>query len=102
MQKENLIPVDVCKTHYKVEISFLRTLDQYGFIHLVSVEERQFIDTEELQTLEKFIRLHYDLDINMEGIEAINFLLERVQNMQYEIEHLKSKLNATSRYFSEE
>ena len=102
MQNENLIPVEVCKTHYEVEASFLQTLHQYGFIHLVSVEEKQFIDTEELQTLEKFIRLHYDLDINMEGIEAINFLLERVQNMQDEITFLKSRLNASSQYFSEE
>jgi hypothetical protein len=92
MQNENLIPVDVCKTHYKVELSFLQILNEHGFIHLVSAEERQFIDTEELQTLEKFIRLHYDLDINMEGIEAINFLLERVQNMQDEIAYLRSKL----------
>jgi len=48
---------------------------------------------DELQTLEKLIRMHYELDINMQGIEAINFLLERVQNMQQEITYLKSKLN---------
>jgi len=94
MQNENLIPVEVCHTHYKVELSFIQLLHEYGFIHIVSVEQKQFIDTEELQTLEKIMHLHYDLDINMEGIEAINFLLERVQNMQDEIAHLRSRLKA--------
>jgi hypothetical protein len=93
MQHENLIPAEECCTHYKIDFSFVQTLDQYGFIHLVSVENIRFIDTDELQTLEKFIRLHYELDINMQGIEAINFLLERVRNMQDEIAYLKSKLN---------
>ncbi len=93
MQKENLIPAAVCCTHYNVELSFIKTLDQYGFIHIVSVEKNEFIDMDELQTLEKFIRMHYELDINMQGIEAINFLLERVQNMQNEIAYLQSKLN---------
>lgn len=99
MQNDNLIPVEICHTRYNVEISFLQSLNQYGFIHLVSVEEKQFIESDELQTLEKLIRLHYDLNINLEGIEAINFLLDRVQNMQDEIAYLKSKLKATPPQF---
>ena len=102
MQNENLIPVEMCRTQYNVEMSFIQSLNQYGFIHIVSVEQKQFIDSDELQVLEKLIRMHYELDINMEGIEAINFLLDRVQNMQNEIAYLKSKLSATSQHFPEE
>lgn len=93
MQNENLVPAELCCTQYNIELSFIRSLDQYGFIHIVSIESKPFINTDELQKLEKFIRMHYELDINMEGIEAINFLLERVQNMHNEITYLKSKLN---------
>lgn len=102
MQNENLIPVEVCGSQYNVELSFIHSLDQYGFIHIVSVEQKQFIESDELQTLEKFIRLHYELEINLEGIEAISYLLDRVQNMQHEIAYLKSKLNASAQYFPEE
>ena len=102
MQNENLIPVEVCRTQYNVEVAFLQSLNDFGFIHIISVEQQQFIENDELPTLEKLIRLHYELDINMQGIEAINFLLDRVQNMQNEIAYLKSKLSATSHYFSEE
>jgi chaperone modulatory protein CbpM len=93
MQKENLVPATVCCRHYNIELSFIQTLDLYGFIHVVSMDSEQFIDMDELQDLEKFIRMHYELDINMQGIEAINFLLERVNNMQNEIAYLKSKLH---------
>jgi len=93
MQNKNLIPVELCRTHYNIELSFIQSLKQYGFIRIISVNSSEFIDADELQTLEKFIRMHYELDINMEGIEAINFLLERVQNMHDEIAYLKSKLN---------
>ena len=93
MQNENLIPVIACCKHYDIEVSFIHSLDQYGFIKIVAGESAEFIDMDELQTLEKFIRMHYELDINIQGIEAINFLLERVQNMQQEISYLKSKLD---------
>lgn len=93
MQKENLIPAELCSQQYNVELSFIQSLHQYGFIHIVYAEQKQFIDMDELHTLEKFIRMHYELDINMEGIEAINHLLDRVQNMQDEIAYLRSKLN---------
>ncbi|MEP6684658.1 MAG: chaperone modulator CbpM [Parafilimonas sp.] len=93
MQNENLIPVALYCKHYKVEVSFIQTLQQYGFIHTVSDEAEEFIDADDLHTIEKLMRMHYELDINIQGIEAINFLLERVQNMQHEINYLKSKLN---------
>lgn len=93
MQNENLIPAVVCCEQYNIELSFIHSLHQYGFIKIVSVNATEFIDTDELQSLEKFIRMHYELDINMQGIEAINYLLERVQNMQHEIAYLKTRLS---------
>lgn len=92
MQNENLIPASVCCEHYHVQLSFIQSLQQYGFINIITVDADQFINMDELQTLEKFIRLHYELDINMEGLEAINHILNRVQNMQDEITYLKSRL----------
>jgi hypothetical protein len=44
-----------------------------------------------MQKLEKFVRLHYDLDINLEGIETINYLLEKIEKMQREILELRNK-----------
>jgi len=51
-----------------------------------------FIDSGQLQQLEKYIRLYYELDINLEGIETITHLLRRIDLMQDEIIMLKNRL----------
>ncbi len=56
------------------------------------MEQTGFIPVEELQKLEKLIRLHYDLDINVEGIDAIVCMTERIENLQQEIIQLKNRL----------
>lgn len=86
------MPAAVCCEHYNIQLSFIHSLQQYGFIKTVKLNADEFIEEDELHTLEKIIRMHYELDINLQGIEAINFLLERVQNMKDEIDYLKSKL----------
>ena len=93
MENKNLVPAATCCAQYNIELSFIHNLQHYGFIKTVTINADEFIEEDELQRLEKFIRLHYDLDINMQGIEAISFLLERVENMKDEIAYLKSKLN---------
>ena len=39
------------------------------------------------------MRLHYDLDINIEGIDAIYNLLKQVEELQSQIITLRNKLN---------
>jgi hypothetical protein len=92
MQTEDLIPADECCSHYQVEISFLDALGQSGLIKIVTVSERRFIPATQLADLEKIIRLHYDLDINLEGVEAITHLLRRVQDMQRRLTTLTNQL----------
>jgi chaperone modulatory protein CbpM len=55
------------------------------------INETTFIPQTELQKLEKLINL-YQLDINVAGIEAITYLLDRVESMQEDMRNLKNKL----------
>ena len=93
MQNNALILAEEFCTRYKVQLSFINTLQQFGLIEITSIEETFYIPQSELQKLEQFIRLHYDLDINLEGIDAITNLLERVKGLQFEITNLKNKLS---------
>ena len=93
METPHLIPADEFCTHHKVEYSFINSLQQFGLIEITTIEENRFIDTENLTELEKFVRLHYDLEINLEGIEAITYLLEKVKSLQHEINFLRNKLS---------
>lgn len=92
MQTEYLIALDEFCASHKIEISFINSLQQTGLIEITTVEETGFIEKEQLQQLEKFIRLYYELDINLEGIETINHLLQRIKSMQDEIISLKNRL----------
>ena len=89
---EDLITPDACCSYYSIERSFIQSLNEYGLLTIISVEEKQFIPNTELQQLEKFIRLHYELGINLEGIDAIGHLLLKMKDMQEEITLLKDKL----------
>lgn len=88
----DLITPEECCAFYQIEQSFIQSLNEYGLINIISVEEKQFIQNSELQQLEKFIRLHYELGINLEGIDAIGGLLLKMKEMQDEINLLKDKL----------
>ncbi|HTQ65300.1 MAG TPA: chaperone modulator CbpM [Puia sp.] len=92
MQQEEFISVSSFCENYQIEPSFVFSLREYGLIEISTVEEKNMISLDKLQELEKFVHLHYDLEINTAGIDAITHLLERVKNLQEEIALLKNKL----------
>ena len=85
MQTKNLIAVNEFCVNHNIEISFINSLQQTGLIEVSFIEETPFIEVEQLPQVEQFIRFHYDLDINLEGIETITNLLQRMNAMQDEI-----------------
>lgn len=92
MQTEYLIAIDEFCASHNIEISFVSSLQQSGLIEITTIKESGFLDADQLQKLEKFIRLYYELDINLEGIETINYLLQRIGFMQDEIRILRNKI----------
>ena len=93
MQTEKLVAVNKFCNSHNIEISFISSLQQNGLIEIATIQETAFIDTDQLQQVEKFIRLYYDLDINLEGIETISHLLKRMNAMQDEIISLRNRLS---------
>lgn len=92
MKTEYLVAIDEFCTSHNIEISFISSLQRSGLIEITTIKESDFIETDKLQQLEKFVRLYYDLDINLEGIETINYLLQRMNSMDDEIRYLRNKL----------
>jgi chaperone modulatory protein CbpM len=82
---------EFCSIH-EVEISFIDSLEQSGLISLIKVDNTDFIDSEQLMQLEKFVMLYYELEINIEGIETIDHLLRRIKTMQEEVLILSNRL----------
>lgn len=92
METDNLISVQQFCINHNVEFAFINSLNEYGLIEVTTVEETQYIYKGQLKDLEKMIRMHYELDINIEGIDAISHLLNMVDDLHTELTSLKNKL----------
>ncbi|NWJ50000.1 MAG: chaperone modulator CbpM [Bacteroidetes bacterium] len=92
MKTDYLIAVEEFCVIHNIEISFIGSLQQNGLIEITTIKETEFINVSQLKQLEKFVRLYYDLDINIEGIETISHLLQRINTMQDEIITLRNRL----------
>jgi hypothetical protein len=92
MQTEYLVAIDEFCTKHNIEVSFISSLQETGLIEITMIDDAGFIQIEQLQEIEKFIRFYYELDINIEGIETISHLLQRVTELQEEIVALRNKV----------
>src|SRR6187397_531044 len=92
MQEENLIPANEFCLHHNIEVSFIDSLKEYGLVEFTVIDDAPFVTIKQLTELEKLVRLRYELDINLEGSDAIIHLLKKLQGMQDEIIILKNKL----------
>ncbi|SDH31928.1 chaperone modulator CbpM [Winogradskyella thalassocola] len=93
METTQLISISQFCTHYNVPVSFINTLHEYELVEITITDHKNFIKTNQLNDVEKMMRLHYDLDINIEGIDAIYNLLKQVETLQSEITALRNKLD---------
>ena len=92
MATRHLITItDFCGYH-QIEHTFIHSLHEAGLVKLNTVDETPYIPQTELQKLEKMIRLHHDLEINIAGIEAISHLLDRVESLNEDIRMMRNKL----------
>lgn len=92
MKKNELILVMDCCSAYELDQSFIQWLSEHELIQLEMIEEQPYIHYDQLGILEQYKRFHYELDINLEGIEAISHLLTRIQAMQKEMNYLANKI----------
>lgn len=93
MERSDMIVLDEFCANHHVEISFVRSLEEHGLIETIIVNETRCVSGNELSKLEQIMRLHQELNINTEGIDAISNLLKRIENMQNEITELRNRLN---------
>ncbi|WP_372792362.1 chaperone modulator CbpM [Lutibacter sp.] len=92
MSTKNFILLNNLCTHYDVEMSFFNSLNEFGLIEIISVEETQYIHHDKISDVEKMIRIHQELNVNIEGIDVVLNLLEKIEELQKELIITKNKL----------
>lgn len=92
MENDQLIAIEVFCTNYDVEYAFVESLQEHDLIETVIVDNTRFLQIPQLNRIERIIRLHHELDINLEGIEAIQGLLSRIEHLEREVATLRNRL----------
>jgi chaperone modulatory protein CbpM len=90
--ENQMITIEAYCTYHQAEPAFIEALEKGGLLNVTVMNNDRFIDYEQLQQLECYTRWYYDMDINVPGIDAINNLLDKIKQMQQEIEDLKHRL----------
>lgn len=92
MEKEKYILVSHFCSQTNIEISFVENLNEYGLVSFQERENDVFIDAKDISEIEKMFRLHHDLGINLEGLDAIKQMLKRLNNLEKEMLKLQTRL----------
>jgi hypothetical protein len=74
-------------------MSFFSSLNDIGLIQIITLEQIQWIPQEKITDVEKMIRMHHELNINIEGIDIAFNLLQRIDDLENELNALKNKLH---------
>lgn len=92
MELENLISLKQFCEHHAIEETFIFSLNENDIIKVITINENSYIHLDSLEKTEKIIRLHLDLSINIEGIDVIIQLLDKIEFLEKELLITKSKL----------
>ena len=93
MNLKDLIATDEICTRYRVERTFIQSLNESGLLEVVRIEQIEYLHCDKIGEFEKMHRLHHDLNINLEGIEAIQHLLRQVKQLQKDNRKLRNRLS---------
>ena len=78
---------------YGIEINFFNALQDSGLVKTESENHITYLLFEELPAFEKFTNWHYDLEVNLAGLEILNHLLQKIDDLQAENRRLNRTVN---------
>ncbi|MGB5429211.1 chaperone modulator CbpM, partial [Eudoraea sp.] len=89
---KDFIPIVQLCEHYSVEVSFFNELHEEGLISITTLEKTSYLHQDKISDVEKMIRIHQELNISTEGIDAVFNLLNKIDSLQNELNKLHNRL----------
>lgn len=69
---------------YNVEITFFDSLEEAGLLKTETENNIKYVMFDELSAFERFTNWHYDLEVNLAGLEVIKHLLDQLEKLREE------------------
>jgi len=92
MESKNMVQVEEFCTHCNIEFSFIHSLEEFELIQVIEIQGKKYLTGDQLSKVEKMAALHRELNINLEGIDVVNHLLEQIEDLQQELKAVKNQL----------
>ena len=68
---------------YNIEISFFNDLVSSGLIETEVIDNTTYLHYDQLSAFVRFTNWHYDLEVNMAGLEIIHHLLQQIEALKH-------------------
>jgi hypothetical protein len=78
---------------YNIEITFFDELVDNGLLNVETEDNVRYLIYEDLQVFEKFANWHYDLEVNLPGLEVIHHMLRKMDDLHQKNRDLMNKLS---------
>jgi len=95
ISREELVKV------YNIEITFFDELVDSGLLSVHTENEIRYVMYEDLPVFERFANWHYDLEINLPGLEVIHDMLRKMDDLKQRNRELMKKLSAINDKYEE-
>ncbi|WP_295128945.1 chaperone modulator CbpM [uncultured Chitinophaga sp.] len=77
---------------YETDQSFISALEENGLITVTIVETEPCIHFDDLHSLDTYRSWYYDMNINVEGIDALLHVVNKMKQLQQQVHVLRSRL----------
>jgi hypothetical protein len=74
-------------------MSFFTQLQEIGLIEIERVKETYYVHPDQIIEVEKMVRIHQDLEVNIEGIDVVFNLIKKIETLQKELDDARNRLN---------
>ena len=82
---------EFCKGH-DLEEGFVYELYALGIIKIKKVDELAVLRLRDLGRLERLVRMHRDLELNVQGLQAVQHVLDQLEIARNEIRALRTMM----------
>lgn len=95
------ITIDIICQHYEIEPSFVQRLNDLGLIEFVTDGNVLCIEKNQINHIDKILRLHHQLKINPEGIDVVFNLLQKIDQLEQSLLSAENKLSVIESLFNQ-
>jgi hypothetical protein len=92
MKEKDLIPIGTLCEQYRLELSFFEEMGEIGLIEFTVYNGNKHVHLDTLHQVEKILRIHRELHVNLEGIDVVMNMLQRQEQLRQELLNLQNRL----------